>query len=192
MNISLQVPAALQVSLFLRTMNNAVFETWKELIPEDFADTSRVWIYQCSRMLRLQEALQAEALMEDFVANWNSHGAPVKGYANLLFGQFVVLMADETATGVSGCSTDSSVRMIREMEKLFNVNMFDRLTLAFLVKDKVEMLPMSQVQYAIEKNFLTPHTIYFNNLVANKKELLDNWMIPISDSWLKSKLTALV
>jgi hypothetical protein len=36
-------------------------------------------------------------------------------------------MADETATGVSGCSTDSSVRLIKEIEKIFGVNMFDRM-----------------------------------------------------------------
>lgn len=41
------------------------------------------------------------------------------------------LLADETATeGVSGCSTDSSVRLIKDMEQRFAVNMFDRTTLA--------------------------------------------------------------
>lgn len=138
-------------------------------------------------MLRLQEALQAESMMEDFVANWKSHGAPVKGYANLLFGQFVVLMADETAVTVGGCSTDSSVRLIKEMEKLFQVNMFDRLTLAFLLKNKIEMLPLAQLPYAIEKGFLQPSTIYFNNLVQTKKELLEKWMVPAKNSWLLSR-----
>ncbi len=48
--------------------------------------------------------------------SWNSHGDPVKGYANLFFGQFIILMADETASMVSGCSTDSSVRLIKAIE----------------------------------------------------------------------------
>ncbi len=94
---------------------------------------------------------------------------PVKGYANLFFGQFIVLMADERATGVSGCSTDSSVRLIKQIEELFKVNMFDRTTLAFKVKDKVQMLPLAQLQYAINNNFITPDTVYFNNLVQNKR-----------------------
>jgi hypothetical protein len=164
-----------------------VFESWRELVPEDFADDSRVWIYQCNRMLRLQEALQVESMLEDFVSDWKSHGAPVKGYANLFFGQFLVMMADENATGVSGCSTDSSVRVVKEIEKLFGVNMFDRMTMAFLVKGKVEMLPLQQLQYAIDKNFITPDTIYFNNLAQTKKDWLEKWMVPVKYSWLSSR-----
>jgi hypothetical protein len=169
-----------------------MFDNWKALIPEDFAGNSRVWIYQCSRMLRLNEALQTESLLEDFVEHWNSHGAKVKGYANLLFGQFLVIMADETATGVSGCSTDSSVRVVKEMETLFGVSMFDRLTLAFVIKDKVEMLPMAQLKYAIEKGFITAETPYFNNLVQTKDDLLSKWIIPVKESWLASRLAITV
>ena len=81
-------------------------------LPEDFAPNSRVWIYQSDRIFFMQEALEMEPMLQDFVAQWKSHGTPVKGYANLFFGRFIVLMADENATGVSGCSTDSSVRLI--------------------------------------------------------------------------------
>ena len=88
---------------------------YKHLLPEDFADNSKVWVYQSSRLLTLSEALQMEELSQQFVQNWLSHGSEVKGYANLLFGQFVVLMADDTHTVVGGCSTDSSVRFIKEL-----------------------------------------------------------------------------
>lgn len=169
----------------------SVFNTWKELIPSDFSDQSRVWIYQSSRKLYMQEALQVESLLEDFVANWKSHGAPVKGYANLFFGQFVVIMADESGVQVGGCSTDSSVRVVKEMENLFQVNMFDRLTLAFLRNNKIEMLPLQQLNYAIENNFVNPSTIYFNNVVQTKQELLNNWMVPVKNCWLASRLPSI-
>jgi hypothetical protein len=164
-----------------------MFENWKSLIPEDFAADSRVWIYQSSRMFMLSEALQIEGLLEDFTANWNSHGTPVKGYANLLFGQFVVIMADESATGVSGCSTDSSVRVIKEIEKTFKVNMFDRQTLAFIRKEKVELIPMNQFSHAINSGLITAETPYFNNLVPTKNALLYEWIIPIKKSWLAKR-----
>lgn len=164
-----------------------MFENWKSLIPEDFAGDSRVWIYQSSRTFMLTEALHIESLLEDFTSNWNSHGAPVKGYANLLFGQFVVLIADESATGVSGCSTDSSVRVIKEIERQFRVNMFDRQTLAFIRKEKVELIPMNQFSYALDSGLITPETPYFNNLVATKEALLNDWIIPVKQSWLAKR-----
>ncbi|HRO97657.1 MAG TPA: hypothetical protein PLY79_11400, partial [Ferruginibacter sp.] len=116
---------------------------------------------------------------------WNSHGTPVKGYANLFFGRFLILMADETATGVSGCSTDSSVQWVREVEQAFKTDLFDRTKLAFFVKDKVEVIPMQQLPYAIENGFISPNTLYFDNTVLTKKQLLDRWITPAGETWLK-------
>lgn len=161
---------------------------YSHLIPEDFSDSSRVWIYQSNRPFFISEALQIEPLLFDFTQSWNSHGTPVKGYANLLFGQFLVIMADETATGVSGCSTDSSVRLVKQVEEMFKVDMFNRQNLAFVVKDKIQTIPFAQLGYAYENNFIGPDTIYFNNLAATKEALLHQWMVPVKDSWLASRL----
>ena len=163
--------------------------SYQELLPLDFAPDSRVWIYQGHRLFSLGEALQIEDLLKNFTENWQSHGTPVKGFGNLFFGQFIVLMADENATGVSGCSTDSSVRLIKEMEKLFNVNLFDRQLLAFVVKDKVQLLPLAQLQYSIDNGFINMDTLYFNNLVQTKEELENKWIIPIKESWLTRKVS---
>src|SRR5687767_11085599 len=161
---------------------------YQEQIPADFASDSRVWVYQSSRLFSFTEALHVEDLLKNFVDNWQSHGAPVKGYANVFFGQFIVLMADERATGVSGCSTDSSVRLIKQIEESFNVTMFDRTSLAFLVKDKVQLLPLAQLQYAIDNQFISPDTLYFNNLVQTKEEMEKKWIVPVKDSWLRSRV----
>jgi hypothetical protein len=162
-----------------------------ELIPAGFAPESRVWIYQSPRLFFLSEALEIEKMLEAFVADWKSHGTPVKGYANLFYGQFIVLMADESeesgATGVSGCSTDSSVRLIKEIEQRFGVHLFDRLMLAFRLKDKVEMVPLAQLPYALENGFIGPDTLYFNNTIQTKAEMETKWLIPLKDSWLAGR-----
>ncbi len=161
---------------------------YKHLLPANFAPDSRVWIYQSSRMFSLGEAIQIEDLLNHFVENWKSHGTPVKGFGTMFFGQFIVLMADEQATGVSGCSTDSSVRLIKEIEQLYKVSMFDRQNLAFVRKDKIELLPLGQLQYAVDNGFLQADTIYINNLVQTKEELEQNWLIPVKESWLAKRI----
>lgn len=162
---------------------------YQYLLDGSFHPSSRVWVYQSSRIFSLAEALDIEDLLNDFAKNWQSHGTPVKGAGYLFFGQFIILMADETATGVSGCSTDSSVRLVKDIEKRFNVNMFDRTTLAFVVKDKIQMLPMSQLQYAAGNGFITADTLYFNNLVLTKEELEHKWIVPVRESWLAGKIS---
>lgn len=162
---------------------------YKHLLDNNFHPDSKVWIYQCSRLFSLDEALTIEELLKEFVQQWKSHGTPVKGEAHLFFGQFIVLLADETATGVSGCSTDSSVRLIKDIEQRFKVNMFDRTTLAFVVKDKVELLPLSQLQYAFDNGFINKEILYFNNMVQTKVELESNWIVFVKDSWLANKIS---
>ena len=161
---------------------------YTHLLPNDFSAQSRVWIYQSSRPFGMMEALNIESQLEQFIANWKSHADPVKGYANLFFGQFIVLIADETSTGVSGCSTDSSVRLIKQIEAEFNVQLFDRQHLAFIIKDQVERIPLSQFNYAIENGFIHLDTPYFNNTVQTLDELKHQWIIPVKESWLAKRV----
>jgi hypothetical protein len=168
-------------------MTTVLDTTIAEHLPEDFNPNSRVWIYQASRLFSISEAFEMEDMLNDFVAGWNNHGTPVKGFAQLFFGRFIILMADESATGVSGCSTDSSVRLIKAIETKFNNNLFDRQMLAFIIKDKIEMLPLSQLSYGIQNNFIQTSTPYFNNTISTKEQLETEWVVEAGESWLKNK-----
>ncbi len=165
-----------------------MLEALKNIVPADFADDSRIWVYQSSRAFIDREEQEINEQLEQFYTQWNSHGTPVKGWAKLLFKQFIVMMADETATGVSGCSTDSSVRVIKSIERQYEVNMFDRMMLTFLVEGKAQMLPVNQVQYALDKEYIDHNTPLFNNLVNTKGDLMNNWLIPLKESWLASRV----
>lgn len=160
----------------------------KDLIPADFPDNSRVWVYQSSRPFSEQQALEVKEQLKQFYLQWMVHGKEVKGWAGLLFNRFIVLMADESTNEVSGCSIDSSVRVLKSIERQYEAKLFDRLSITFLINDKPEALPMNQVQYALDKGYISVDSLLFNNLVDTKKELLDNWLQPLSQSWLSNRL----
>ncbi len=161
---------------------------YKHLLDNNFHPDSRVWVYQSNRLFSLDEALEIEDLLKKFIGQWESHGDAVKGAGYLFFGQFIILVADESQTGVGGCSTDSSVRFLKEIEQKYKVNLFDRTTLAFLVKDKIQLLPLSHLQQAFDNGFIDADTLYFNNLAQTKEELENKWIIPVKDSWLMRKI----
>jgi hypothetical protein len=161
---------------------------YKELLPVNFAGESRVWIYQSNRPFTPAEAREVEVMLDAFVKVWHSHGEPVKGWGHLFFGQFIVLMADESGAGVSGCSTDSSVRIIKEIEKKIQIRLFDRVLLAFLLDEAVHLLPLSRLPSALENGSMDENTLYFNNTVHTKAELETKWIIPIKNSWLSGRL----
>ncbi|HNF71823.1 MAG TPA: hypothetical protein PLP34_05390, partial [Chitinophagaceae bacterium] len=68
----------------------------EQLLPGNFSDQSRVWIYQSSRPFNEQEEMEINEQLYNFYVQWTSHGAEVKGWARLVFKQFVVVLADES------------------------------------------------------------------------------------------------
>lgn len=160
---------------------------YKHLLPTDFDPSSKTWVYQSNRRFTLSEVIELEEMLKDFSKEWNSHGVGLKNFVSVFFGQFIILMADDTHTHVGGCSTDSSQRFLKKVEEKFRVSLFDRQTLAFAVKDEIQLLPLNQLAYAIENNFLTSDTLYFNNTVLSKSDLENNWIIKVKDSWLAGK-----
>jgi hypothetical protein len=162
---------------------------YKHLAPADFSPSSRVWIYQSSRQFSIPEALKLEGEIKDFCKEWTSHGDKVKAFGNLFFGRFIVLMADESMAAVGGCSTDSSVRFIKDTASRYGVDLLNRTDLAFIRNEKVEILPLQQLKYAAENGFISGETLFLNNLVATKKEWEDHWIAPVKDTWLVKKIS---
>ena len=157
-------------------------------LPKDFHPASKVWIYQSTRLFTPQESHEIKIILEKFTANWTSHGAKVKGFATVLLDHFILFMADERATGVSGCSTDSSVRIVKEIENIHGLELFNRQLLAFYKGDKLELIPLSAISDSINQNKISAETLYFNNTILTKKELETNWIIELKNSWLKNKM----
>lgn len=164
-------------------------EELKIIIPAEFSDNARVWIYQSNRLFIEKEESEINEQLHQFYSQWQSHGDPVKGWAKLLFRQFIVIIADENDFKVSGCSTDSSVRVIKSIERQYEVNMFDRMILTFLVDGKAQMLPFTQVQFAIDKGYIKRDTPVFNNVLETKADLFDKWLVPIENTWLRNRVS---
>lgn len=158
------------------------------LLPKDFSPNSRIWIYQSNRPFSEQEELEINEQLYNFYIQWTSHGSDVKGWAKLIFKQFVVVMADESHCGVGGCSTDGMVRVIKSFERQYSVDLFDRLTITFLVNNKPQPLPIQQVKYALEKGYIETDTLLFNNTVDTKEKLEESWLVPLNKSWLWNRI----
>ena len=161
---------------------------YHHLLPSDFHPDSRVWIYQSDRAFNEKEEVEIDNLLKSFAENWKSHGAQVKAFGKLFFNQFIILIADETASGVSGCSTDSSVRLIKEIENKYNADLFNRQNLAFFNGENIIQISLSKLNEAVSNKQVNHETYYFNNVVLSKKELEEKWIIPLKNSWLSNKV----
>lgn len=150
---------------------------------DNISDDARVWVYPCSRTLSDQETSVLESKLESFVQNWLSHHREVHGSGMILENRFIILAADENTTDVSGCSIDSSVRFIREVEQLFNIQCFDRSHMYFISNDgQTESIDFREITSAWEKGQIQERTPVFNIHATNVSDIRTNWTIPMSAS----------
>ena len=143
----------------------------------------RIWIYQSNRELTEQESQWVDNKLSDFTLQWAAHGKQLAARAEVRFNRFIILFLNESMEAASGCSIDSSVRFLKEIEKELNIDLFDRMQIAYRKGNTIEAVSRSEFERLIDLGEVNENTIVFNNTVANSEELAASWEVPMKDSW---------
>lgn len=151
-------------------------------------DNSKVWIYQSQNNIEIDVGNKIKKHLYDFTMQWTSHGKEVESYGHLFHNKFLVLVADET-NHVSGCSIDSSVHFIKQLEQTYNLDFFDRLNFAYLKDETVHKISIQDLKQAYNEGTIDDETLMFDNLVKTKDTFISEWIIPFKDSWYTKYLT---
>jgi len=148
-----------------------------------FSPQSKVWIYQSNRPFSDNEVAAIQKKLDAFTEEWAAHGQALKAKAEIRYHFFIVLIVDQEQAGASGCSIDSSVRMMKEIEKEYSVDLFDRFNMAYKIDDKVFVHIKEDFETLISMKKITLDTIVFNNLVQTLADYESKWEVPLADSW---------
>lgn len=149
---------------------------------------SRIWIYQSTRAFSDAEKNYLESTLSGFCSEWVAHGNPIRSSFEIRYDHFIILYADENFNATSGCSIDSSVRVIKEISQKTGIDLFQRTTIAFLSDGKVSLYKTTDLKHFFEKGMWDEETITFNNLIQSKDELKTGWLVPAGNTWLKRYL----
>lgn len=149
----------------------------------ELPDSSRIWIYQANRILKDNELEYVSSKANYFIENWKRHGEDLKASFVINYHQFLILGVDEQFNSVSGCSIDSSVRFIKDLETALQVDFTDKLNVTFKEGDVISLVQLSEFQEQVEQGKLSSETIVFNNMIQLKEELQTKWEVPVKDSW---------
>lgn len=152
---------------------------------QEMPASSRIWVYQSDRQFDTSELSWIRSLLTSFCEGWNTHGQRMPTSFEIMYDQFILLGVDEKDLGPSGCSIDSSVRIIRSIEEETGVNLLDSGKVSFLSEEKVTVNRLADLRQSISKGVLHPETPIFNPIVSTKSDLTEKWIIPAKDSWLK-------
>ena len=148
-----------------------------------FSPQSKVWIYQSNRAFTNDEAATIQQKLDEFTAQWAAHGHQLKAKAEVIHQFFIVFTVDEATAGVTGCSIDASVRVIKDIEQAYQVDLFDRFNIAYKVDEKVIVTNKEDFETLVNIKTIGPKTIVFNNLVQTLQEFETKWETTFEESW---------
>ncbi|SFH20065.1 ABC transporter ATPase [Pedobacter insulae] len=148
-----------------------------------FSPQSKIWIYQSNRAFTANEVIEIQQKLDEFTAQWTAHGHQLKAKAEIRYNFFIVLIVDQESANATGCSIDSSVRVIKEIEQTYNVDLFDRFNVAYKINDEVYVNSKEDFETLISIKNVTSETIVFNNLVQTLAEYETKWEVPLVQSW---------
>tara|TARA_B100002049_G_scaffold230923_1_gene208240 strand:- start:267 stop:752 length:486 start_codon:yes stop_codon:yes gene_type:complete len=156
------------------------------LVPfENLPDSSRVWIYQANRSFTNEELEEIQSRLDQFVTQWTAHGADLQAGYLIKYKRFIILALDQQINAATGCSIDSSVHFIQQLEKEFNVDLLDKMNVSYKQGEFIAYKSLTDFRKMAKQKAVSPKTIVFNNLVNNKAEFLSDWEVPASESWHK-------
>ena len=150
-----------------------------DTLPEE----SRVWIYQSNRSFSDDELTQLKEQLNTFIEAWTAHGKDLEAGYKIVYKRFIVIALNQNLNSATGCSIDSSVRFIQELEQQYNVDLMDKMNVSYKQGEFIAYKPLIDFKKMAQEKAVSKNTIVFNNLVNTIAEFNENWEVPASESW---------
>lgn len=151
---------------------------------EKIADNARVWIYQSNKAFTVEEEKEIIKTGRAFVAEWTAHGKDLMSTFDVVYRQFIIIALDEAYHAATGCSIDSSFRLVKQIESTYEVDLLDKMNIAYRNQEgKIAIANITEFRDLIDHKKIDKDTIVFNNLVQTRGELHHKWETRASDSW---------
>ena len=149
-------------------------------LPED----SRVWIYQSNRNFTEPDIKIIENKTTLFLNNWKAHGNDLQASYLIIENRFLVIAVNERFNPIGGCSIDYSLQLVNDISSTINLDLLNRLNINYRSKNIIKSISLRDLKNRIKSRSFSPETIIFNTTVKTKKELLNDFEVKISSSWL--------
>jgi hypothetical protein len=148
---------------------------FNQLFPQ-LPDTSRVWLYVSDRSFDATESNYIQDALSDFTQNkWATHGTKLMASGSVLMNQLVVLAVDEEVMNASGCSIDSSVRLMKQLGTELKVDFFNRLFVLISKESEIKRVHFQDLHQYADWKLLNP-------MVSSLEEVRNRFLIDVKES----------
>jgi hypothetical protein len=150
----------------------------------------RIWIYTISKLLTEEQLTQLKNRCQSFVSTWTAHEVSLDASFELYKNRLLIFKVNEANYNASGCSIDKQVRLVKELEQEFSIELLNRLLVAYETNEEVAVVKASDITALINNGSITENTLVFDNTITQSTELAANWKRPLKDTYLSRYLAA--
>lgn len=151
--------------------------------------SQRIWIYTLSKQLSEEQLLDFKNRCNAFVLNWTAHDTQLAATYKLYKNRLLIFEVDETVYNASGCSIDKQTRFAKELEQLFNIELLNRLNIAYQKENEIVVVAQNKIKELLLNNSISESTLIYNNTISNSLQLETEWLKPLKETWLNKYLT---
>lgn len=150
--------------------------------------SAKVWIYACNRMLTPTEIAAITQAGKEFTASWTAHQQLLSASFDILHNLFLVIGVNEEVAEVSGCGIDKSVHFITQIDKQYNLGLFNRMQLELKLNDTVVPMSKQELSARWQQGSVNRQTIVFNKTLQTKQEFDSQFEQKLHQSWVYKSL----
>lgn len=151
----------------------------------------RVWIYVANRVLEQSEQEAICEHLKSFCSSWAAHGNQLAADFAIFHHQILVLAIDENVEAATGCSIDKATAIFQQIETQLDVDLFNRMNLAFRTAEGIRLVKLQDVNQAYHSGLITDETLLLDNTITSLAELKQRWEVPFKSSWAFRKIKSI-
>ena len=144
---------------------------------------SKIWIFQSQRNFSAEEIIEIEQILDNFMKEWNAHGAALTSAYAIPYDRFIVIAVDENKAQASGCSIDSMTRIIKTLEEKHQFGLLNRMLVSYQLEGEIITLPLNEFKQKVKNNEIPMEASVFHNGLTSLEAFENGWELPLSESW---------
>ena len=149
----------------------------------------RIWIYTLSKELTNEQLADFKIKCLEFVNSWTAHDVKLDATYELVNNRLLIFKVNEESYNASGCSIDKQVRFIKEQEQFFNIELLNRMLVAYEQNSELQITNQSKIKELLLAGEITKNTLIYDNTITSSNSLLLAWKVPLYKTWLSKYVT---
>ncbi|MBK7888082.1 MAG: hypothetical protein IPJ86_12560 [Bacteroidetes bacterium] len=147
--------------------------------------SSRIWIFQSSRILLPAEVTTLQAQTDLFLQQWTAHKADLNASSLVVDDLFLIVAVDESEVNASGCSIDKLYQFVKNVQQQLNIDLLDRLKVAFVNSENtISTTSLKEMESMIQSGRVDGELPVYDLTVTTVGEFSDKFKAPLKSTWL--------